>query len=371
MTSSSYRDLFLLPEDVHYLNCAYMSPLLKKGEEAGIRGMRGKATPHLITPEDFFTDSGEVRKQFSRIIDNDDPHRVVILPAVSYGMAVVARNIPCEAGQKIVLVEEQFPSNYYAWERLADDKGLEIITVTAPDSDRNRGEKWNEMLLESISEDTCLVALPHVHWADGTRFDLKAVREKTRKVGSWMVVDGTQSVGALPFSVREFQPDALVCAAYKWLMGPYSTALAWLGPALDGGVPLEENWINRYESRYQPGALRYEVGEHSNFILVPMLLEGLKQINEWGVENVQKYDRELLRPFIGEFKELGFNLEESEFRGHHLFGLRKSGLDAAALGRHLQRENISISVRGNSIRVSLHFWNDSRDLEKLLKVLRA
>ncbi|HBX65139.1 MAG TPA: aminotransferase, partial [Balneolaceae bacterium] len=92
--------------------------------------------------------------------------------------------------------------------------------------------------------------------------------------------------------------DALICAGYKWLMGPYSIGLAYYGPALDDGNPVEENWINRYESEnfanlvnyndeYQPGALRYEVGEHSNFILVPMMLKAVQQLNQWGVENIQ------------------------------------------------------------------------------------
>ena len=52
-------------------------------------------------------------------------------------------------------------------------------------------------------------------------------------------------VGALPFDVREIQPDALVCAGYKWLLGPYSIGVAYFGPRYDGGEPIEENWIAR------------------------------------------------------------------------------------------------------------------------------
>ena len=115
-----------------------------------------------------------------------------------------------------------------------------------------------------------------MHWTDGTRFDLAAIGARAREVGAALVVDGTQSVGALPFDVQQLRPDALVCATYKWLMGPYSLGFAYLGPRFDDGEPLEETWIGRrgsenfkelvdYQDDYQPGALRYDVGERSNF----------------------------------------------------------------------------------------------------------
>ena len=100
-------------------------------------------------------------------------------------------------------------------------------------------------------------------------------------MGARFVIDGTQSVGALPFDVGHTRPDAVACAGYKWLTGPYSVGTAWYGPAFDGGTPIEENWITRagsdrfnelvnYRDDYRPGAIRYDVSERSNFILLPM-----------------------------------------------------------------------------------------------------
>ncbi|NBC06158.1 MAG: aminotransferase class V-fold PLP-dependent enzyme, partial [Bacteroidetes bacterium] len=86
---------------------------------------------------------------------------------------------------------------------------------------------WNEAILDAIDERTALVSLAHVHWADGTLFDLPAIRQRATEAGALLVIDGTQSVGALPFDIQEIQPDALICAAYKWLMGPYTTGLAY------------------------------------------------------------------------------------------------------------------------------------------------
>ena len=61
--------MFSLPTDVHYLNCAYMSPLLKSVEEAGIRGIQRKRFPIDILPSDYFTEVQEVRELFGKLIN--------------------------------------------------------------------------------------------------------------------------------------------------------------------------------------------------------------------------------------------------------------------------------------------------------------
>lgn len=371
---------FNLDTSYTYLNCAYMSPQLKIVEEAGIEGVRRKRNPFKISPELFFDETETLRKEYAKLINASEPRRIVVIPSVSYGMANVARNLPLSKGDNIIVADEQFPSNIYPWRALADDKDAEIITVTPP-AGPSRGKCWNEMILESITPKTKMVAIGNVHWADGTLFNLKAIRDRTRDVGAWLVIDGTQSVGALPIDVEEIQPDALVCAGYKWLMGPYSIGLAYYGPALDGGKPVEENWINRYESenfsglvnysdRYQPGALRYEVGEHSNFILVPMMLAAVRQLNEWGVENIQTYCSELISEPVKHLIESGFRIEDEEHRPSHLFGVRLSSRhDMEDIKKALEADNILVSVRGDSIRVSPNVYNTQNELRQFAETL--
>ncbi|MGH7447118.1 MAG: aminotransferase class V-fold PLP-dependent enzyme, partial [Longimicrobiales bacterium] len=86
---------FSLPADVHYLNCAYMGPLPLRAQQAGFAGVRAKAVPSGIEPDDFFRDSDEARQLFAQIIGARDAARVAIVPSVSYGIATVARNVRC------------------------------------------------------------------------------------------------------------------------------------------------------------------------------------------------------------------------------------------------------------------------------------
>ena len=376
------RSRFTLPDGLHYLNCAFMAPLAHAVRAAGIDGIDRRATPHLISPPDFFEESDQVRCLFSRLVNISDPNRVAIIPSVSYGLATVARNAPVEQGGNIVIVEEQFPSNVYTWRRLCAERGLELKVVQAPErTSGNRAIAWGARLLAAIDRRTAVVALPQVHWTDGTLFDLEGVGDRARECNALLVVDGTQSVGVLPFDVERLRPDALVCAAYKWLLGPYSTGLAYFGPVFDHGTPIEENWITRrgseafadlvrYRDEYQPAAIRYDVGERSNFTLLPMLVAALELVLEWTVPAIQNYCRTLTTDLTRTLRERGYWIEDDRGRGGHLFGIRvRDSVDIARLAERLRTRQVTVSLRGDAIRVAPHLYNDAADTEALLDAL--
>ena len=335
-----------------------------------------------IQPSDFFTGCDEIRQRFARLVGVEDPSRIAVTPSASYGIAVAARNLVVERGQNIVLLHEQFPGNVYAWQRKAVDCGAEIRTVVPPDA-ATRGAAWNERIFESIDENTAVVAIPQVHWTDGTVFDLVAIGRRAREVGAALVIDGTQSVGVLPLDVGEIQPDTLIVAAYKWLLGPYSTAVAYFGPRLDGGIPLEETWLARegsedfknlvdYQSNYQPGVARYDMGERANFILLPMLQASLDLLLEWTPDAIRDYCEKLASPLIEASVSLGFSVERDEWRADHLFGLRMpEDLELEALKAQLEAREIYASLRGSALRVSPHVYNDEGDVGALIEALGA
>ncbi|MEP1034075.1 aminotransferase class V-fold PLP-dependent enzyme [Ekhidna sp.] len=373
------RQKFNLQRKHAYLNCAYMSPLMKKVENAGIKGIKKKRKPFHISPEDFFEESEVLRRHYSSLIDNNEPERVVIIPSASYGLANVVSNLPFSNGE-ILICDEQFPSNVYPWLRL-QEKGFEVKTIGPTDSEK-RGESWNEKILESITAKTRVIAIGHIHWSDGTLFQLEKIRTRLDEVGGLLIIDGTQSVGALPFSVSKIRPDALICAGYKWLMGPYSIGLAYYGSAFDNGVPVEENWINRldsdnfselvnYQKDYRKISLRYEVGEHSNFILVPMLNQAIKQLTRWKPQSIQNYTHELLSGAIQEMKDVGYRIEGEAFRAHHMFGVRlPEGITIDKLKQSFHAHRVSVSLRGDAVRIAPNVYNDEMDVRKLLKAMK-
>ena len=379
MTLDCQKAEFSLPQGKHYLNCAYMAPLSKRVAAAGVAGVQMKTNPSAISEEDFFSDGNEIRSQFGRMINVPDPSRIALFPSVSYGIAVASTNTQVESGQNVVLAGEQFPSNVYAWWRHRDAGG-ELRVVERPDTEHVAGP-WNEALLDAIDEATAIVALGHVHWTDGTLFDLEAVGKRAREVGAAFIIDGTQSVGALPFDIEVIQPDALVVGAYKWLMGPYGMAVGYVGPRYDTGQPLEEPWIVRlgsedfrtlvdYQEEYRPGAVRFDAGGMASFANIPMLKVSLGQVLDWGVANIQEYCTTLTGPLAAAATERGWSVEEKSGRAGHILGVRMPAeTDFDALKGALGASGVSVSLRGHSVRVAPHVYNDQSDIEALLEVL--
>ena len=376
------KSLFSL-KNVHYLNGAYMSPLSKKVEEAGIAGMLRRRTPTDLKGNHFFEHRAQIRAQFRHLVNAPSLQHIAILPSVSYGMAVIANNTKVSRGQNVVVTGGQMPSNVYVWQRLCEEQGLELRVAPQPVEVRNRGKAWNEAILNCIDSSTAIVSLGHIHWLDGTLFDLKTIGEKVHRHGGVLIVDGTQSLGALPFDVETIRPDALIAAGYKCLMGPYSISVGYFSDRYHDGKPLEDNWINRvrsdefhnlthYQSEYQPGALRYDVGESSNFILSPMLAAALEQVNEWDVRIISDYCRGLTRRIAENAAELGFQTIDEAQRGPHYIGLEiPQDIDPHAFQDAFLARRVAVSIRGNFLRVTPNIYNDVEDVDALLSVLET
>ncbi len=371
------RHLFDIPQDVNFFNIASYSPSFKAVEEAGIKAVQDKSHPYKIHISLFFEPLKTVKELFNQLIHGDNSERVVTIPSVSYGMATVANNVVLKETDEVLLIEEQFPSNYYIWEKLTNKYGAKLKIISQPNTKENCGKQWNQNILDSINENTTLVAMGNVHWSNGTLFDLKKIREKTHQHNSLLIIDGSQSVGALSFSVKEIQPDALICAGYKWLFGPYGCGYAYYGSYFDKGNPIEENWINRtdsedfsklteYSSDYKPFANRYSPGEAASFIYLQMQIAALQQVVEWTPEVIQEYCKKTTQNFVEQLRLKGCYIENDEDRSHHMFGIElPKTVDTDKLKQRFQEENIFISFRGNYLRVSCHLYNIEKDFETL------
>jgi selenocysteine lyase/cysteine desulfurase len=370
------RHLFDIPDDVTYLNCAYMSPSSKAVAAAGIEGARRKTSPWTSKPSDFFTESEQARGLFARLV-NAAADDIAIVPAASYGLAVAARNLPIRSGDAILVLAEQFPSNVYTWRELAKSRGAEVITVERPlDGD------WTRGILARLDDRVAIAALPHCHWTDGGIIDLEAIGERCRALNSALVLDITQSIGALPFDVARIRPDVMVAGGYKWMMGPYSLGYLYVAPAHQGGEPLEQNWITRkgsenfarlidYQDNYQPGARRFDVGERSNFALMPASIAAMNQLLKWTVPAIAETLADKTGAIAARARDIGLVPMAANRRAGHFLGVRFPDGVPDRLPERLAENQVFVSVRGDSMRVTPHLYNNDADVDRLVSVLEA
>ena len=374
MTLPNQRSLFDIPRDVAYLNCAYMSPLLHSAIKAGIGGMRAKGQPWTITPADFFSDVEIVRRLAATII-GCDANDISLVPAASYGIATAMQNLSLTSDQEILVLEEQFPSNVYGWMELARRSSAKLKTVPRPADD-----DWTRAILNAINSKTALAALPHCHWTDGSLIDLELVSVSLRKYDAALVVDATQSLGAMPLDINRIQPDFLVAACYKWLLGPYSTGILYVAPKHQNGQPIEPGWANRtgsedftalvnYRDEYQAGARRFDIGERSNFALLPPLIVGFQQIIDWGVDAIQETITGMTDIIANRAEENGLRIGNRPHRAGHFLGVRLPGGVPSNLTVELASHGVFVSVRGDSVRVTPHLYNNSDDVDRLFEFL--
>lgn len=377
----SQRHLFDIPDDVAYLNCAYMSPLMKSVQLAGREGIAAKTQPWMLTQEDFFTRSAHTRALFARLV-NAEAGSIAFVPAASYGLAIAARNLPLGRHQNIIVLEDQFPSNVYTWRELAQRREAEIRTVTWAEAQRPDapGTDWTAALLDAIGEKTGIVAVGNCHWTDGSLIDLVRVGARCREVGAALVLDITQSGGAWPIDVAQVRPDFMVCACYKWLLGPYTLGFLYVDPRWHDGEPLEHNWIARegsqdfgglvsYQDAYQPGAERYDLGERANFHLMPMAAAALEQLLEWKVDRIAETLAARNAKIAERASALGLTSDPPHLRAGHFLGVRFPGGIRPGLLSDLAAQKIYVSVRGDAMRITPHLYNTDEDVERLFQAL--
>lgn len=369
------KELFEVPDGVTYLNAAYMGPLLKTSAAIGEKAMRKKLTPWALPISDFFDPPNRFYQLAADLIDAR-PSDVAIIPSVSYGTAIAAKNIKVNAGQNIVVMADQFPSNVYCWRTLAEEKGANIVTVPWPEN----GD-WTTAILDSIDEDTALVATANAHWTNGSYIDLVTVGKKVSSVNAALVLDLTQSLGVTPFSVKDVDPDYMVVGAYKWLLGPYSIGFLYAAPRNQNGHPIEESWLSRkgaedftrlvdYQEDYEEGARRYDMGEKSNFINVAIAIDAFEFFQKHGVDAISSYIKSLTDYIAAEARKIGLGVEEDKHRVPNLIGINfKEGVPKN-VPEALAQKNVYVSIRGDSIRIAPHVYNDKADVDRFFEVLK-
>ena len=362
---------FDVPADVAYFNTANLSPQLHRVREAGEAALRRRARPWTIEPKDWFSDVERLRGLFGGLI-GADAEGVALVPSTSYGFAVAARNLRLGPRDRVLVLAEEYPSGIYTWRAATGAVGAEIVTVS-----REPGQAWTDAVLAALDETVTVVSVPNVHWTDGALVDLAAVSERTHQVGARLVVDGSQSVGAMPLDVAALRPDFVVTVGYKWLLGPFGVGYLHVAEEHRQGEPIEQKWcagaasedfagLGDYREEYQPGARRFDVGQRTEFELVPMAVAALEQLDEWTVTDVARRLGRVTATIATQLAGLGLSTPADGERGPHLLGVALPEPIRTSVVPTMAAANCFAAVRGESLRIAPHLHVTDRDVATLV-----
>jgi selenocysteine lyase/cysteine desulfurase len=374
----SQRDLFEMPRDICYLNAASYSPLPRRTLEAGRAAVGRKGRPWLIDASFANAQHERARAAAARLI-NADAADVALIPSVSYGVATAAKLLTIARGTRVIVLENDHSSPVLEWRLRADAQGFTVETISQPaDGD------WTAAILAAIERQgappVALASISSVHWSDGGLIDVDAIAIALRRQGAAFLIDATQAAGVLAMDVQRLDPDFVIFPTYKWLLGPYGRAFAYVAKRHQDGVPLEqtsagrrnvraENDVYFTDLRYVVDARRFDMGERDHFISMEMAAIGMELLAEWGTEVIAPRLAMLTERLEAELRDLGVDIVARGLRAPHILSLGFSGGMPNGLVEGLAAEGVHVAARLGRMRVSPHVYNDETDADRFVAAL--
>ena len=283
--------------------------------------------------------------------------------------------LTAKAGGEVVLVASDFPSVTYPWLAARERSGTAIRWVDdSPDQDLTAA------LVEAIHSGTTAVCFSAVQFATGSLVDVGEVVRHAHAVGARVIVDATQMAGAMAVSMRAWSADAIVCSGYKWLSTHGGVALLVVADGLLQGMPAMVGWKGtEHPFQFDPTTLalasdarRFELSTIA-YSSAAGLRSSIELLTGVGFPALAAHAQALARELVAATAPHGWTPYrdlDAPGASHHIVSLRHPTLAAAAVQARLADERrIVVGSRGGGLRVSLHAYNDSSDIEALAETL--
>jgi len=367
---------FEVEEHSIWLNTAHQGRLPRRAALALAEAVRWKQHPELLATSERFTEvPSRLRQRLARVLGarEDD---VVLANSASYGLHLVANGLELGPGDEVVVPANDFPSDILPWLSLRD-RGVRVRMVE-PEAEVLTPEE----VASALTARTRVVCLTWVHSFSGQVADLEGIGTVCRGRDVWLVVNGSQAVGAIPVDLRRLPVDALISVGFKWLCGPYGTGVCWLRPELFEALrPSKLYWLSALtaEDLAAPSldleavtprrAGRLDVfGTASFFNHVPFAA-ALDLLLELGIDQVAAYVDGLVVHLLAGIDRARFRLVSREDVRSSLVVVEPLEEPATAVFERLTAAGVHVAHRRGRIRVSPHLYNTADELDRLLELL--
>jgi cysteine desulfurase/selenocysteine lyase len=367
-------------EDATYLNLAGQSPMPRVSIRAVQAALEAKKFPHHKPDSIFYEVPNRIRAGLAKLI-GAQPQEIALTSGASAGLAAVAHGLMWQPGDEIITAKGEFPLQYTGWKPMEEREGV-TLKIVAP---RERFIAADDMIA-ALSPRSRLVSVSLVRYDDGSLLDAPRLAAACHAQGALLLLDVSQCCGALPMDVHQLGADFLVCAGYKWLLGPFGTGFFWIksehlarvrpAPFYWMAVEGSDNFsaLNFDDPKPAASAKRWDAPEWAssfNFNLAAMDTS-VELVLRIGPETVAAHNRKLIEFLFARLPKdrcVVASPANASQRGPYGCFAARTREKTAELYQQLRKENVIVSLREGNIRVSPHLYNTERDIDKLIRVI--
>lgn len=369
-----YSAEFALDPDLIYLNHAAVAPWPARTAAAMQAYAQECATTGALHFPRWLTVEKRVREHLATLI-NAQPADIALLKNTSEALSAVAYGLDWNAGDNVVISDQEFPSNRIVWESLGA-RGVETRKVNLTST-----RTPEEALLDALDARTRLLSISSVQFTTGLRLDLNRLGAGCRAHGALFCIDAIQSLGALRFDVAACHADFVAAETHKWMLGPNGIALFWCRPELRERLRLHQFGWHMVEhagdyarTDWQPAATaqRFECGS-PNYPGIHALDASLSLLLEVGMETIERNVLSNSEFLFGEIERLAsYELLTDKTPGRYagIVTLRHRKADSGRLFQYLGTNGVFCAQRGGGVRFSPHFYTPQLHLERTMSLLR-
>ncbi len=301
----------------------------------------------------------KIRGKIAKLI-GADKSEIAFIPNTSFGMNIVAEML-IDRGD-VITMEDEFPSSTIPFL----NKGFRLNFVKP-----YKGTYSTENIGGHITKDTKILVTSHVQYSTGFKQDLVELGKFCKRNGLIYVVNATQSIGAMPIDVKKAGIDFLVFSSVKWLLTGDAIGAIYISKKAQTRKWPVAGWLSvkhpfRMDNKkvdFKNNASILEIGGQC-FPSIFVLGKAVDFISEIGMENVQKRIYELNDYLMEKLSALNLKIV-TPFDRKYRSGITVIKVENAEdIVKKLSGKNIIISARKDGLRISVHIYNNEKDIDK-------
>lgn len=362
-----------------WLNVASEGPLPHAAMEALKDAVEWKLQPFQLTVPKFLSIPQQLKVALASLI-HVDAQDIILGNSATYGIHLLANGLPLAQGDEVLVMQNDFPTNILPWMALAK-KGVRIVQL------KPQGQVLTpDEITSAVTSSTKVLCLSWVHTFSGHKIDVMKIGQLCRDKGIIFILNCSQVIGAFNVDVSSLPVDAIVCAGYKWLCGPYATGFCWLRPQLREKLSYNHAYWQSVLDEQQLSsndpiapfelktARHYDMFATANFFNFVPWTASIQYLVKSGMDRVTQYNQQLVAMIIERIDRKQFDIisptEVNERTNLVVFTHKDTNNNQTVLNK-LKDAGIFLALWKGKLRASPHIHNTRNDIDRFIRVLNS